>query len=196
MTQLFDEESGSVIPVTVLDVTENVVSRVLKQGEEVTHVEYGKDKQKHPRKVELGNYKSLNFVPRSKFMVKKSDSLEVGTALKADEFQVGDIVDVTGITKGKGFQGVMKRWNFKGEKATHGRPHERKPGSIGSGTTIGRVFKGTKMGGHMGKVQRTTKKLTVAHVDVDNGLIAIRGAVPGNKKGYVLIKESFFNKKS
>ncbi|MCA9387315.1 50S ribosomal protein L3, partial [Candidatus Dojkabacteria bacterium] len=115
--------------------------------------------------------------------------------LKADIFTEGDLVDVAGVSKGKGFQGVMKRWNFKGGKRTHGQSdRERAPGSIGSGTTVGRVVKGKKMAGRMGRENVTIKQLKVVEVDSANEIVAVSGAIPGFNGSYVVIKESFFNK--
>ncbi|BCX14282.1 MAG: 50S ribosomal protein L3 [Candidatus Dojkabacteria bacterium] len=189
MTQVFKDD-GSMIPVTLLEVTENYVSKILKNGDQVTHVEIGKDRQKKPRKVDLGNYKKLGFVPKFKVAVKVHDSegVEEGAQLKASVFNVGDVVKVTGKSKGKGFTGVMKRWNFKGGKRTHGQSdRERAPGSIGSGTTPGRVLKGKKMAGRSGFEQVTLSGVVIESVVDDSGIIAVRGPVPGFNGSYVLI---------
>jgi large subunit ribosomal protein L3 len=114
---------------------------------------------------------------------------EVGGEIKADIFEVGQVVDVQGITKGKGFQGTIKRWNFKMGDATHGNSlSHRSPGSIGQRQTPGRVFPGKKMSGHMGADTQTTQRLQVVKVDVERGLIAIRGAVPGAPGGDVIVR--------
>ena len=198
MTQTFDKETGEMTPVTVIDISGNVVSKHLKDGESVTHIEIGVDKKKNPRAVDLGNYKDLKFVPqfRKVFKLKQGDeTLDVASELKADIFTEGDLVDVAGVSKGKGFQGVMKRWNFKGGKRTHGQSdRERAPGSIGSGTTVGRVVKGKKMAGRMGRENVTIKQLKVVEVDSANEIVAVSGAIPGFNGSYVVIKESFFNK--
>lgn len=194
MTQLYDE-NGKVIPVTVLDVSENFISKLLKNKEgELTHVEIGKDKQKSKNsyKADLGNYKDLSFVPKYKRAFKglnDATSKEVGAELKADVFAVGDKVQVTSEVKGKGFTGVVKRWGFAGGPRTHGASdRERAPGSIGTRTIPGRVFKGKKMGGHHGTFTKTVKGLKIALVDLENNLVAVSGAIPGDNKSYVVIK--------
>ncbi|MDQ7021388.1 MAG: 50S ribosomal protein L3 [Candidatus Dojkabacteria bacterium] len=196
MTQIFKED-GTQSAVTVIDVSNNVISKLLTDGDNITHIELGfSSKVKNTRKSDEGNYKELGFVPKYKVAFKKDEGVEgeikVGDEIKPEIFVVGDIVDVTAKTKGKGFQGVMKRWGFKGGKRTHGQSdRDRAPGSIGSGTTPGRVYKGKKMAGRMGAVQRTIKKLRIEDVDVDNGLIAVSGSIPGANGTYVIIKESF-----
>lgn len=201
MTQAFDKSTGALTPVTVLDVSENVVSKVLKDSEgKPTHVEFGMGKKKNANKADLGNYKVLKHVPAHKFVIKiegeVSEGTDEGKEIKADTFEAGDIIDVIGTSKGKGFAGVMKRWNFKGGKRTHGQSdRDRAPGSIGSGTTPGRVYKGKKMAGHMGNEQKTVKNLKVVDIDVDNNLISVSGSLPGFNGGYVVVRESFFNNK-
>ena len=194
MSQTFDKKTGELTAVTVIDIAGNVVSKIFKEEENVTSIEIGLGKQKNPSSADIGNYKSLTFVPKFKKVFKfrnKSELPEIATELKADVFQVGDIVDVSGTTKGKGFQGVIKRWGFKGGKRTHGQSdRERAPGSIGSGTTPGRVLKGKKMPGHMGNVNRTIKKLKVVDVDINNEVILVSGSVPGFNGSYLIIKES------
>lgn len=194
MTQLYDT-NGKVIPVTVLDVSENYISKLLKNKEgQLTHVEIGKDKQraKSNYKADAGNYKDLTFVPKFKKVFKglnEAESKEVGNQLLADLFAVGDKVQVTSEVKGKGFTGVVKRWKFAGGPRTHGASdRERAPGSIGTRTIPGRVFKGKKMAGHHGAFTKTVKGLKIALVDVENSLIAVSGAVPGDNKSYVVIK--------
>lgn len=199
MTQVFDKETGNVTPVTVIEVSNNVVAKHLKNGEKTTHIEIGKDKKREhkSRKSDKGNYTKLNFVPAVKRIFKLAEGeevLEEGAEIKADIFTTGEYVDIVGTTKGKGFAGVVKRYGFKGEKATHGKPIQRKPGSIGSGTTLGRVFKGTRMGGHMGNVKQTVKRLKVVTVDAENNLISVKGAIPGNNGGFVVVKASFSKK--
>ncbi len=194
MTQTFDKETGELTPVTVIDISGNVVSKILKNGEATTHIELGLGKQKQSNSADTGNYKDLNFVPKFKkvFKLKNSENMpELASQLKADVFQIGDTVDVTGTSKGKGFQGVVKRWGFKGGKRTHGQSdRERAPGSIGSGTTPGRVVKGKKMAGHMGNEQKTIKKLKIVDVDIDNEVITVSGSVPGFNGSYLIISES------
>ncbi len=192
MTQVFDKETGEVTPVTVLDVSNNVVARFIKNKDVVTHIEIGKDQKKKSLKVELGNYKDLGFVPRYtyRYKINSSENINLKDNLSASVLTDVKLVDVTGITKGKGFQGVMKRWGFKGLPASHGRPWQRIPGSIGSGTTVGRIFKGTKMPGHMGTATKTIKKMKLISADAEENIVLVKGSVPGNKGGYVIIREN------
>lgn len=189
MTQVYSE-NGIAIPVTVVDVSNNVVAKVLNNA---THVEIGKDKRKNTTQADAGNYKALNFVPRFKKVFKLlagETAPEVGTEIKADTFEVGEKIQVTADTKGKGFQGVVKRWGFAGGPRTHGASdRERAPGSLGTRTIPGRVFKGKKMGGHMGNRTKTISGLKVIKVMADENLIAVEGAIPGPNKGYVIIKK-------
>lgn len=191
MTQVYSD-NGTAIPVTVIDVSNNVVSKVLNNS---THVEIGKDKSKNATKADQGNYKTLSFVPRFKKVFKLlagETAPEVGTELKADTFAVGEKIQVSAPTKGKGFQGVVKRWGFSGGPRSHGASdRERAPGSLGTRTIPGRVFKGKKMGGHMGTRNKTISGLKVVKVMPEENLIAVEGAVPGPNKGYVIIKKQF-----
>ena len=193
MTQIYSEEDGRAIPVTIVDVNGVKVVNQLKDSDKVTHVVIGKGQKKNPNKAEQGKYKTVGFVPAFIFaeVVDGDEAVQVGDELGADLFEVGAKVDVTGVTKGKGYQGVVKRWGFKGGPKTHGQSDKwRSPGSIGSGTTPGRVYKGKKMGGHMGNVKRTKNNLRIVGVDAENGYLLIRGAVPGPKKGTVIIQKS------
>jgi len=189
MTQVYSE-NGIAIPVTVVDVSNNVVAKILNNA---THVEIGKDKRKNSTQADQGNYKALSFVPRFKKVFKLlagETAPEVGTELKADAFAVGEKIQVTADTKGKGFQGVVKRWGFAGGPRTHGASdRERTPGSLGTRTIPGRVFKGKKMGGHMGNRTKTISGLKVIKVMAEENLIAVEGAIPGPNKGYVIIKK-------
>lgn len=190
MTQIYDED-GAVIPVTILDVSDVYVIGIKnsdKDGYNATIL--GKGKKKNANKPEVGKYKKLGFVPN---YIKEIRDLVLETdensKLTASLFQNGEIVSVTGSSKGKGFQGVMKRWNFHGGPKTHGQSDRwRAPGSIGSGTTPGRVYKGKKMAGRMGGEQVTVKNLEVVFIDEKNELLGIKGAVPGNKGAFILIK--------
>lgn len=190
MSQIF-EENGVVVPVTILDVTENFVAKTLKSGETVSHIEISKDRKvKNTNKADQGNYKVLNFVPKFKKVLKNDNSeLIEGAELKADVFAKNDVVKVTGITKGKGYRSAVQKWGFAGGPKTHGASdRERAPGSLGTRTIPGRVFKGKKMAGHVGTLQRTVSNLKIAYVDAEQGIVAVRGAVPGAKNSYVLIK--------
>ncbi len=190
MTQIFDE-AGKIYPVTIVDVSDVVISKHLKDGDRISHVELGKGVQRKSTKPDLGNYKAIPGVPIFKATLKLGageNPLEVGAKITADVFEVGDKIDVIGTSKGKGFQGVMKRHNFKGGPKTHGSGKHRHGGSIGSGTTPGRVIKGMKMPGHMGDERKTVQNLRVAQVNSSDNLIAIRGAVPGSNGDYIIIR--------
>ncbi len=191
MTQIFDSETGKVTPVTILDVSENIVAKVFKKDDKVSKIEIGKGREKKSNKADLGNYKHLKYVPKYKEVINYSDEIEQGNELKADLFKEGDKVDVSGVSKGKGFTGVIKRWGFKGGKRTHGQSdRERAPGSIGAGTTMGRVTKGLKMAGRHGRANRTIKNLKVITVDSNNNTIAVGGSIPGFKGFKVVIKKA------
>jgi len=185
MTRIFDED-GIAIAVTVVKVEGNKIvgkKSQEKDGYNASIVGYGKKLK--PTKAEIGKYKKVGYVPLYVNEVKEvyADK-EVGEDITASIFVSGDKVDVTGITKGKGFQGVVKRWGFKGGPKTHGQSNKhRSPGSIGSGSTPGRVYKGKKMGGRMGNITMTVKNLKVI-----NNLIVIKGALPGPRGSFVIIK--------
>jgi large subunit ribosomal protein L3 len=194
MTQVFDE-NNRIVPVTVVKAGPCVVTQIRtqeKDGYTAVQLAYG---QIDPRKVTkpvAGHFKAANVTPRRHLVELRTDSIEgyeVGQELLADVFAEGVSVDVTGTTKGKGTAGVMKRHGFAGLGAGHGtqRKH-RSPGSIGACATPGRVFKGLRMAGRMGTETQTTQSLTVHKVDVENGLLLIKGAIPGPKGGLVLVR--------
>lgn len=190
MTQVFGDD-GRVVPVTIVDVNE--VYMIGKKDEEKDGYQaiiLGKGKKKNANKPELGKYKKLGFVPNFIKEIRDTEvELEENTKIDATLFENGEVISVTGDTKGKGFQGVVKRWNFHGGPKTHGQSDRwRAPGSIGSGTTPGRVYKGKKMAGRMGGNQITVKNLEIVLVDKENGLIGIKGSIPGNKGSYIIIK--------
>ncbi|MFW5420474.1 50S ribosomal protein L3 [Nocardiopsis sp. CNT-189] len=194
MTQVFDE-SGKIVPVTVLKAGPCVVTRVRTpetDGYTAVQLGYG---QINPRKVNkpLGDYlRKHELTPRRHYVeVRTSDATEytLGQELTADVFEAGQLVDVTGKTKGKGFAGVMKRHGFAGMKASHGAHKvHRKPGAIGGCATPGRVFKGMRMAGRMGNARKTVQNLKVHGVDAEKGLILVKGAVPGPNGGLVLVR--------
>ncbi|MUL42428.1 50S ribosomal protein L3 [Streptomonospora sp. PA3] len=194
MTQVFDD-AGRIVPVTVLKAGPCVVTRVRTpetDGYSAIQIGYGKI---NPRKVNkpLGDYlRKHDLTPRRHYVeVRTADAAEyqLGQELTADAFEVGELVDVTGRSKGKGFAGGMKRHGFRGLSATHGtqRKH-RSPGAIGGCATPGRVFKGTRMAGRMGNVRKTIQNLTVHSVDAEKGLILVKGSVPGPNGGLVLVR--------
>lgn len=189
MTQIFTED-GLVIPVTVIKTSPNVITQVKtsdKDGYKAVQIGFGEKKAKNVTKSLKGHVKELgNFAHLKE--VKLEGEFNIGDKIEAGTFSAGDIVAVSAISKGKGFQGVVKRHGFKGGRRTHGQKHsEREPGSIGVGG-IQRVFKGMRMGGRMGADRVTVKNLKVARVDADQQLVYITGAVPGRKGTLVEIK--------
>ncbi len=198
MTRVFTD-AGETIPVTVIEVLPNRVSQVKSQekdGYRAVQVTYGTRRPQLYSKAVAGHFAKANVAPGRalvEFRLAESDKGEfkAGTEVKVDLFKAGDPVDVTGITLGKGFAGVMKRHNFGGLPATHGvSVSHRSPGSIGQRQTPGRVFKGRRMAGHMGVVRRTTENLKVVQVDAERNLLLVRGAVPGAEGGQVIVRPS------
>lgn len=180
MSQIFDKE-GNVVPVTLVRVTPNTVLQPRtkdKDGYEAVQVGMGERKQKNIKKPQQGHFKDLgNFRHVKEF--RAGENLERGAKIDVSVFSEGDVVKVSGISKAKGFQGVVKRHGFHGAPATHGTKHaHREPGSIGA-TWPQRVIKGMRMAGRMGGVRITTKGLKIAKVDAENNLLVIKGAVPG-----------------
>lgn len=193
MTQIFRED-GSVVPVTIIDVSAVFVGKKRKVEDGRDTVVIVKGSRKKANRADTNQFQNLKVVPKyiKEILVDQDTSTwEEGQELKADLFTLGEKVSVTGTTKGKGFQGVVKRWGFHGGPKTHGQSdRQRAPGSIGSRTTPGRVFRGKKMGGHMGVDVKTIKNLTVELIDVENGLLAIKGAIPGAEGSFVVIKSN------
>jgi len=196
MTRVFTEDGASV-PVTVLHVDSNRVTQLKQQesdGYNAVQVAYGARKPSRVNKALTGHYAKASVASGEgmyEFRLTEGDEveLELGSEIKADLFAEGQKVQVTGISKGKGFAGTIKRHNFRGQDATHGNSiSHRVPGSTGMCQTPGRVFKGKKMAGHMGSEQVSTKNLTIVKVDTDRDLILIKGAVPGAKGGRVIVK--------
>ena len=197
MTQIFDQEAGKVIPVTVVEAgpcvvvqkktVENDGYAALQIGfDDVKAQRINKPMKGHFDKSEVGYKRVLK-----EFRLDDCDALNVGDLLKADTFAVGDIVDVSGTSKGKGTAGVIKRWNFSRLKETHGTgPVHRHAGSQGACSSPSRVFKGTKGAGRLGCERVTVQNLTVAKVDAENNIIALKGAIPGPKGGIVIIADS------
>lgn len=195
MTQIF-MENGRLLPVTVIETGPCSVLQVkIKEKDGYDAIQYGFDKQKESRlkKSCLSKFKKIKVAP-VKFIreiclkEEEKGKYKIGDEVKVDIFQVGDFVDIAGVSIGKGFQGVMKRWNFKGHPASHGATIHRAPGSIGASATPSRVVKGKKMPGRMGHDKVTTQNLKVLKVDKENNLLMIKGAVPGSKGGYLIIR--------
>jgi len=196
MTRVFSEDGAS-LPVTVIEVTPNrVVQRKTadSDGYEAIQVAFGSIKASKVSKAVAGHYsKSEQEAGRGlcEFRCETDDEFAVGESISVDRFEVGQKIDVTGQSKGKGFAGVVKRYNFQMQDATHGNSiSHRAPGSIGQCQSPGRVFKGKKMAGHMGAVQVTSQTLEVVRVDQENNLLLVKGAVPGAKGGDVIVKPS------
>ena len=197
MTQVYDEQ-GVVTPVTVIEAGPCPVldlKTVDRDGYSAVQLGFGKKKAKNVTKPVLGHLKKsgqdVNPPQKIKeFRVAADSELEIGSELKADVFEVDEYLDITGTIKGRGFQGVVKRYNFAGGRASHGGGWIRKPGSIGQCEFPGRVDKGKQMPGHMGSVQRTTQHLKVVRIDAEQNLIFVKGAVPGAKGGFVYVKKS------
>jgi large subunit ribosomal protein L3 len=195
MTQIFWED-GAAIPVTVIEAGPCVVLQKKTKktdGYDAIQLGFGRRKDKKATKPLKGHFRKADkgyFQFIREIRTDTPDDYEVGQELKADIFGVGDRVDVIGTTKGKGFAGVIKRHGFHGGRATHGSMFHRAPGSIGASAYPSRVFKGTKLPGHMGNQRKTVQNLTVVGVRADRNLILIRGAVPGARNGMVLIKNA------
>ncbi|WP_025270581.1 50S ribosomal protein L3 [Hippea sp. KM1] len=191
MTQLYVD--GKAIPVTVLEAEEGVITDIKtkeKDGYNAIQVGFIDTKEKRLTKPLLGIFKKLGVPPKKmlkEFRVDDVNSFEVKGEIKVDIFEKGEIVDVVGYTKGRGFSGVMRRHNFAGGPDSHGSMFNRRPGSIGNCEFPGRVVKGRKMPGHYGNERVTIKNLEVVYVDPEKKLIAIKGAVPGSKGSYVNI---------
>lgn len=196
MTQIFDEK-GKVVPVTVVEAGPCVVSQVKTvetDGYNAIQMGFGDVKPKHVTKPLQGHFKKADVAPKrilKEFRFDDCAAYELGQVIKADLFETGDKVDVTGKSKGKGYAGVIKRWNFGRLKETHGSgPVARHGGSMGACSSPSRVWKGKKMAGHLGAEKVTVQNLAVVKIDAEDNLIAIKGAIPGANGGYVVIKDS------
>jgi len=196
MTRFFTEEGGS-LPVTVVSVDTNTVIQIKtldNDGYNSVQVTTGQKKEKHLNKSALGHFKKSSVVPGEglwEFPIENNEveKLEVGQSIPLGLFQEGQAVDVSGISKGKGFAGTVKRWNFKMQDATHGNSlSHRAPGSIGQCQTPGRVWKGKKMSGHMGSEKVTVQNLKIVSIDLENNLILIQGSIPGATGSRVMLR--------
>jgi len=194
MTQVFAED-GSAVGVTAVEVEPSVVVQVktqAKDGYDAIQVGYGRVKQKNVTKPLQGHMNKANkgFFRVLKEFPAQPGTYEPGQEITAEIFQAGDYVDVVGTSKGKGFQGVVKRHGFGGGRATHGSMFHRAPGSIGASADPSRVFKGTKMGGHMGAERKTMQNLQVWQVRPEHNVLLLKGSIPGSKNSFVLIKQA------
>ena len=196
MSQIFDE-NGHVIPVTVIEAGPCVVVQKKtseKEGYEAVQLGFEDISERKLTKPEKGHLDKAGVAPKKylrEFDLENAAELNVGDIVKADAFQAGDFVDVTGISKGKGFQGVIKRWNAGRGRMTHGGgPVHRHQGSLGAGTTPGRIMKGRDGAGHMGVEQVTVQNLEIVKVDPELNMLVVCGAIPGPKGGLVTIKST------
>ena len=192
MTQVF-EKDGTMVAVSVLRVAPNTVTRLRTPDRDgYAAVQLGTDeksKLSKPRAGQLGDLPSLGTL--REFRVDDVSGYEVGQTLAiGDVFADGDLVDVSGVSKGKGFAGHIKRHNFHRGPKTHGSDHHREPGSIGPGTTPGRVYKGVRMAGHMGDEQATTKKVQVVRADAEKNLLLVKGSLPGARGSLILVRKA------
>lgn len=194
MTQIFTEE-GIVVPVTVVEAGPNVVTQVKtveKDGYNAIQVGFEDAKEKSLNKPQKGHLAAANVLKKhlKEFRVDAAEEFTVGQEIKADLFAAGEKIDVTGTSKGKGFQGPIKRHGQSRGPESHGSRYHRRPGSMGACSFPGRVFKNKKLAGHMGSVKVTVQNLEVVRVDADKNLILVKGAIPGPKGSMVTIKEA------
>jgi large subunit ribosomal protein L3 len=196
MTQVFQPD-GTMVAVSVVEVAPNTVTRLRTvERDGYAAIQLGTDEKPELNKPRTGQLKDLpkgSGLPSTlrEFRVDDLSGYEIGQTLAVgDLFADGDLVDVTGVSKGKGFAGHIKRHNFHRGPTTHGSDHHREPGSIGPGTTPGRVYRGLRMAGHMGDERVTTKKVQVVKADGDRNLLLVRGSLPGGRRGLVLVKKA------
>ena len=192
MTQVF-EKDGTMVAVSVLQVAPNMVTRLRTPDRDgYSAVQLGTDEKKRlnkPQAGQLGDLPSLGTL--REFRVDDLGGYEVGQTIAVSEmFTEGDLVDVSGVSKGKGFAGHIKRHNFHSGPKTHGSDHHREPGSIGPGTTPGRVYKGVRMAGHMGDEQVTTRKVRVVRADAEHNLLLVKGSLPGGRGSLILVRKA------
>jgi large subunit ribosomal protein L3 len=191
MTQVFQDD-GTMVAVSVVAVEPNTVTRLrTPERDGYTAVQIGIEESKKITKPERGQLKDLPPLSTIReFRVDSVDDFQVGQKLDVSLFEAGELVDITGVSKGKGFAGHIKRHHFKRGPKTHGSDHHREPGSIGPGTTPGRVYKGLRMAGHMGDHRATIKKLRVVRTDPERNLILVKGSLPGARNALILVKKA------
>jgi large subunit ribosomal protein L3 len=192
MTQVFQDD-GTMVAVSVVAIEPNTVTKLrTTERDGYTAVQLGTEVSKRLNKPETGQLKDLPKVATIReFRVDSVDDVTVGQVFSiGDLFEEGDLVDVTGVSKGKGFAGVIKRHNFHRGPQTHGSDHHRAPGSIGPGTTPGRVYRGLKMSGHMGDERVTVKKVRVVRTDPERNLLLVKGSLPGARGGLITVKKA------
>ena len=196
MSQVWDE-NGFFVPVTLVDVSTNVVTAVKTEetdGYKAVQLGYGQIDPTKVTKPIAGHFAKAGVTPRrhlAEVRTENAEEYKPGQELTAELFSEGTLVDVTGTTKGKGFAGTIKRWGFKSYRRTHGsHKNERRPGSVGACATPSRILKGKRMAGRMGHETNTVLSLTIVSSDVENGILAIKGAIPGPKGGIVLVRSA------
>ncbi|HKO32309.1 MAG TPA: 50S ribosomal protein L3 [Candidatus Limnocylindria bacterium] len=195
MTRIFGDD-GTVVPVSVIEATPNSITRLRTPEQDgYAALQVGSGVARRLTKPVAGQFKHLEKDHQSparvrEFRVDSVEGYEVGQTLDVSLFEAGELVDVTGVSKGHGFTGTIARHHFKRGPKTHGSNNYRQPGSIGAGTTPGRVFKGTRMSGHMGDEQVTVKKLRVVKVDAERNLLLVKGAVPGARNAVLLVRKA------
>lgn len=195
MTQIFDEK-GNVIPVTAIETEGNIVAQIKTvetDGYQSVQLGYGDVKDKHINKPESGHFAKAKLPNKKHLREFRLDSVEnykVGDEVKVDIFEAGEKVDIQGTSKGKGFQGVIKRHGQHRGPMGHGSMYHRRPGSMGATSTPGRVFKGKKLPGHMGKVTVTIQNLEIVKVDTDKNVLLVKGSVPGPKGAILKVKST------
>ncbi|MCI2175176.1 MAG: 50S ribosomal protein L3 [Bifidobacterium thermacidophilum] len=196
MSQVWDE-NGFFVPITLVDVSTNVVTAVKTKeadGYKAVQLGYGQIDPTKVTKPLAGHFAKAGVTPRrhlAEVRTENAEEYKPGQELTAELFSEGTLVDVTGTTKGKGFAGTIKRWGFKSYRRTHGsHKNERRPGSVGACATPSRILKGKRMAGRMGHETNTVLSLTIVSSDVENGILAIKGAIPGPKGGIVLVRSA------
>lgn len=195
MTQIFVED-GSLVPVTVLEAGPCAVTQVKtieNDGYSAIQIGYQDKKEKHTTKPEQGHFNKAGVAFKrfvKEFRLENADSYEVGQEIKVDIFEVGDKIDVSGTSKGKGYQGAIKRHNQSRGPMAHGSKYHRSAGSMGNASYPGRVFKGKKLAGHMGAEAVTVQNLEIVRVDAEKNLILVKGAVPGPKKSIITVRDA------
>ena len=195
MPEIFDE-NGKVVPVTVVEALPNMVVQIKtveKEGYDAIQVGFGEIRERLVNKPRLGQFQKAGVQPKrvlKEFRLEDISSFEIGAEITVETFAAGDRIDVSGVSKGKGFEGVIKKWNFHRGPETHGSKFHRAVGSMGASSSPSRTFKNKKMPGHMGHVNRTVLNLEIVRVMPEKNVILIRGGIPGPNKGVVVIRDT------
>lgn len=202
MTRIFDK-SGASVAVTVIEAEPNEVTQVKtaeKEGVNAVQLGYDEMKEKSASKPMLGHFKKAGVKPKRKLKEFRLDdgeeAPELGATVGVDRFEEGQLVDIIGLSKGRGFQGVMHRYNFAGQRQTHGSKMHRRTGSVGAGSTPGLIWKNQKMPGHMGTTKVTVQNLKVMQVRGEDNVILVKGAVPGAKGSYIMVRDAIKGQKN